>query len=82
MTLQEEPSGLAALSICEALLLAMNDHKLLPAAEILGLLTDAAATHENAARITGAEAADAARHEAAAVMINRINLGGNSGSRR
>lgn len=82
MTLQDKPSGLAALSICEALLLAIYDHKLLPETEIIGLLRDAAATHENAARITGAEARNVTLHEAAATLINRITLGGTSGSRR
>ncbi len=78
MSLHHDPSGSAALSICEALLLAMNDHKLLPETEILGVLRDAAVTHENAARIDGADATDVARHEAAAALINRIILGGNS----
>lgn len=82
MSLHDEPSGLAALSICEALLLAMHDHKLFPRSEISGLLRDAAATHENAARIAGAEAGNATSHEAAAALINRITLGGASGSRR
>ncbi len=82
MIQNDESSGLAALSICEALLLAMNDHKLLPETEILGLLRDAAATHDNAARITGAEAADASRHAAAALLINRIISDGNPVGRR
>ena len=41
-------SGLAALAICESLLLALNDRKILPETEILGLLADAAAAHANA----------------------------------
>jgi hypothetical protein len=44
----KEHAGQAALSICEALLLAMNDHGVLPEHEIVGVLRDAAATHENA----------------------------------
>lgn len=82
MIQNDESSGLAALSICEALLLAMNDHKLLPETEILGLLRDAAATHDNAARITGAEAGDVSRHAAAALLINRIISDGNPVGRR
>jgi hypothetical protein len=67
-------SGIAALSICEALLLALNDAKILPEREILGILQDAAAAHENA---------DGSRpgtdtHRAVAVLINRIIAGGNS----
>ncbi|WP_417678019.1 hypothetical protein [Roseibium sp.] len=67
-------SGMAALSICEALLLAMNDRKILPEGEIIGVLRDAAATHENA---TGAEA-DMETHRAVSDLINRIIAGGNS----
>ena len=48
MSTVNEYSGQAALSICEALLLAMNDGGLLPEHEIVGVLRDAAATHENA----------------------------------
>ena len=42
MPYSNELSGMAALSICESLLLAMNDHKLLPEREIVGVLIDAA----------------------------------------
>jgi len=69
---QSDHAGMAALSICEALLLAMNDKQLLPEHEIMGLLRDAAATHANA---TGP---DADMHQAAAALINRIIAGGNS----
>lgn len=67
-------AGQAALSICEALLLAMNDHGLLPEHEILGVLRDAAATHENAVG-TEAEMKD---HRGVAELINTIIAGGNS----
>ncbi len=67
-------SGIAALSICEALLLAMNDHKILPEHEIVGVLRDAAETHENA---TGPEA-DMETHRAVSDLIKRIIAGGNS----
>lgn len=69
---QTDPAGRAALSISEALLLAMNDHALLPEHEIMGILRDAAATHENA---TGP---DAEAHREVAALINRIIAGGNS----
>ncbi len=65
---QNDYAGMAALSICEALLLAMNDHKLLPEREIVGILRDAAAAHENAAG-SGAEMES---HQAAAGLINMI----------
>jgi hypothetical protein len=71
-------SGMAALSICEALLLAMNDRGLLPDHEILGVLRDAAATHENA---PGTDA-EKEHHRAVAVLINRIIASGNSVRRR
>lgn len=44
MSGQTDYSGMAAFSICEALLLAINDHKLLPEREVVGVLSDAAAT--------------------------------------
>ena len=72
MSDQTHHSGMAALSICEALMLAMNDHKLLPEHEIVGVLLDAAATHENA---TGP---DAETHHAVAALIQQIIAGGNS----
>lgn len=67
-------SGLAALSICEALLLALNDAKVLPESEIIGILKDAAATHENAR----GSASEIIEHKAAASLINKIIPGGNS----
>jgi hypothetical protein len=75
---QTDYSGMAALSICEALLLAMNDHKLLPESEILGILHDAAAAHENA---VGTDA-EMVMHRATAALINKIIAGGNSVRRR
>ena len=71
---QTDYTGMAALSICEALLLAMNDHKLLPEREIMGVLHDAAASHENA---VGLDAAGE-KHRAVAALINQIIAGGNS----
>lgn len=67
-------SGIAALTICEALLLAMNDANILPEEEIVGVLKDAATTHEKA--IDGG--VDSEMHEAVAALINRIVAGGNS----
>lgn len=67
-------SGIAALSICEALLLALNDAKVLPEREIVGILQDAAASHENAKGATE----DVEMHTAVATLINRIIAGGNS----
>jgi hypothetical protein len=69
-----EHAGEAALSICEALLLALNDRGLLPEHEILGVLRDAAATHEN----TVGTDLETERHRAVADLINAIIAGGNS----
>ena len=74
MSRLNENAGQAALSICEALLLAMNDGGLLPEDEIVGVLRDAAATHENA---TGSEP-ETETHQAIAALINQIIAGGNS----
>lgn len=63
---------MAALSICESLLLALNDHKILPESEIMGVLKDAANAHENA------QGDDTETHLAVAGLINKIISGGNS----
>ena len=74
MSTASKHAGQAALSICESLLLAMNDHGLLPEHEIVGVLRDAAATHENA---VGTEV-EMERHRAVAELINAIISGSNS----
>ena len=73
MTASHDIAGTAALAICESLLLALNDHKILPEKEIVGILKDAAAAHEN----TPPGAMDAL-HTAVAALINGILDGGNS----
>ncbi|PRY84358.1 hypothetical protein [Donghicola tyrosinivorans] len=74
MSTASEHAGQAALSICEALLLAMNNLGLLPEHEIVEVLRDAAATHENA---VGTEL-EIESHRAVAELINAIIAGGNS----
>lgn len=71
-------SGAAALSICESLLLALNDRNILPEHEIVGVLRDAAAAHSNDAGQDGL----AELHTAVAVLINGILVGGNPVQRR
>lgn len=71
-------SGTAALAICESLLLALNDHNILPEHEIVGILRDAAAAHSND---TG-EDGKVDLHHAVAALINGILAGGNSVRRR
>jgi hypothetical protein len=72
--MSQDISGNAALTICESLLLALNDRKILPESEIMGILTDAAMTHEQAPGGDGMEA----MHKAVAVLIHRIIDSGNS----
>lgn len=71
-------SEAAALSICESLLLALNDRNILPEHEILGILKDAAAAHSNDPGDDG----QAVHHTAVAALINGILAGGNSVRRR
>ena len=68
----------AALSICELLLLALNDADILPEREIVGVLRDAAAAHSN----DPGEDGQAVLHAAVADLIHRIIDGGNSVRRR
>jgi hypothetical protein len=67
-------AGMAALSICESLLLALNDHNILPEREIIGILKDAAAAHAN----VPADDTRASTHTAVAALIEGIIAGGNS----
>jgi hypothetical protein len=71
-------AGLAALAICESLLLALNDRKILPEIEIMGVLVDAAASHTDAHNQNGLSGV----HREVAALIQRIIDGGNSVRRR
>jgi hypothetical protein len=77
MTLPHDIAGTAALAICESLLLALNDHNILPEKEIVGILKDAAAAHQYAPN-----GDQDALHGAVAALINAILDGGNSVRRR
>lgn len=74
MTDSKDLQGRAALTICESLLLALNDHHLLPESDVVGILADAAITHENAA----ADGKDSDVNLAVAALIRKIIAGGNS----
>lgn len=67
-------SGLAALSICESLLLAMGDLKIMGEQHAIGVVTDAAAAHRGA----GVSAEDIAVHAEVVAILDRIIAGGNS----
>lgn len=73
MTMPNDIAGTAAMAICESLLLALNDHNILPEKEVVGILQDAAAAHENCPPGEGD-----ALHAAVAKLINGILAGGNS----
>ncbi|MEO6300140.1 MAG: hypothetical protein ABIV25_01985 [Paracoccaceae bacterium] len=74
----QDVSGNAALTICESLLLALNDRNILPEKEIMEILQDAATTHEDAPSGDGKED----MHRAVAVLIRKIISGGNSVRRK
>lgn len=74
MTLRNEFAGIAALAITESLILALKDHKLLPANEIVGVLRDVETTHLNAMGKGG----DDVMHRGVADLVKEIIAGGNA----
>ncbi|MGD0720332.1 MAG: hypothetical protein ABR970_04705 [Roseiarcus sp.] len=66
--------GVAALSICESLLLALGDLKLMGENEVVGVVVDAASAHRN---VGGSSRARALNIEVVAIL-DRIVAGGNS----
>lgn len=69
-------AGAAALSICESLLIALNDLAIIDDAQTRAVLVDAAATHRNAA--DGEESLSPDQHRAVAELIDCIIAGKNS----
>lgn len=72
--IQTTASGLAALSICESLLLALGDKKLIGEKEALAVIDDAASAHRNAGSTTDEKEI----HLAVVTILERIISGGNS----
>ena len=72
--LRNSASGLAALSICESLILAMGDLKIMGEKDAIGVISDAADAHRGA----GSTPDDIALHAAVTAILDRIILGGNS----
>lgn len=70
-------SGIAALSICESLLLAMGDLKILNEEQAINVIKDAAATHQTASDLTDSAQAKSSHLEVVAIL-NKIIAGGNS----
>jgi hypothetical protein len=71
-------SGCAALAICESLLLALTDLKVIAEHDLRDLLNDAAAAHRAAA----ADMQSPEMHEAVAAVIERILASKNSVRRK
>ena len=69
-----EADGMAALGICESLLLALTDLNIISDKDARGLLTDVASTHAEAAATSSAPA----KHQAVVEIVQRI-LAGNNG---
>jgi hypothetical protein len=74
MSTNSNAAGLAALSICESLLLSLTDLAIIENKEAVSILKDAAMAHRAAA----AEANNPEAHQAAADVIDRIIKGKNS----
>ena len=67
-------SGVAALSICESLLLALGDNNILGEQETVAVIADAADTH----RFAGGSPSDNRLHLEVTAILDRIIAGGNS----
>ena len=72
--LDTDSDGHAALSICESMLIALSDLKILKLGDARDILTDAAAAHRGA----GGTADQLARHETVAAIIDRVRTSTNS----
>ena len=68
-------AGVAALSVCESLLLSLTDTGIIDAAEAKAILVDAAAAHRGAVPLADG---DADVHEEAATLLEAIIENGNS----
>ena len=72
--LQTEVAGLAAMSICESLLLCLSERNILNEKDVIGILEDAVAGHRDGQ----AEGSNSMLHKAAADLITGIIEGGNT----
>lgn len=79
MTDGSRAAGIAALSICESILLSLIDNKIIDAAEARAVLADAAEAHRGAAPQADGAAND---HVEAAELIEAIISNGNAVRRR
>ncbi len=74
MTIQGDTPGIAALTICESLLVALRDNATLSGSEFQEILEDAATAHREAASATD----HPDKHNAVAALIEGIKKSGNS----
>ena len=74
MNTTSNAAGLAALSICESLLLSLTDLDIIKGTEVVSILKDAAAAHRGAIALS----LHPEVHQAAAEVIDRIIKGKNS----
>jgi hypothetical protein len=72
-----DADGTAALGICESLLIALTDLKIISEEHVRDLLTDVATAHDEAATLSGTPD----MNRAVAVIVRRI-LSGKNGVRR
>jgi hypothetical protein len=70
-------AGLAALSICESILLSLIENKIIDATEAKAILEDAANAHREAAPLMDDDS-DADRHAQVAALIASLIAHGNS----
>jgi hypothetical protein len=68
-----DADGMAALGICESMLLALTDLKIISDKDARDLLTDVATTHTEAAT----KSTNPARHQAVVGIVQRILAGRN-----
>ena len=70
-----EAAGVAALSVCESLLLSLTDNGIIDAAEAKAIVLDAAAAHRGAVPLADG---DASVHEEVAALLEAIIQNGNA----
>jgi len=75
--MKDAAPGMAALSICKSLLLALGDLKIMNKQHALGVINDAAAAHQ-AASVAAGSAEATSQHLEVVAILNRIVAGGNS----
>lgn len=71
---EAQACSLAALSVCEALLVALVDQKIIPGTEAMGVLTDATAAHREQGEGSGGEASKAAAAIIRAMLARNASL--------